>query len=63
VATGGPDLFRGVYPSMKVVDRDGFHTMAEADVRAAVEAIVGDMLANQPPVGASGAREAEEPEE
>jgi proteasome beta subunit len=63
VATGGPDLFRGVYPSVKVVDVDGFHTMAESDVRAAFEAIVGDLLANQPPVGASGAREAEEPEE
>jgi proteasome beta subunit len=63
VATGGPDLFRGVYPSVKVVDRDGFHTTPEADVRAAVEAIVGDLLASQPPVGASGAREAEEPEE
>jgi proteasome beta subunit len=63
VATGGPDLFRGVYPSVKVVDRDGFHTMPEADVRAAVEAIVSDLLASQPPVGASGAREAEEPED
>jgi proteasome beta subunit len=63
VATGGPDLFRGVYPSVKVVDVDGFHTMAESDVRAAFESIVGDLLANQPPVGASGAREAEEPEE
>jgi proteasome beta subunit len=63
VATGGPDLFRGVYPSVKVVDRDGFHTMPESDVRAAVESVVGDLLASQPPVGASGAREAEEPEE
>jgi proteasome beta subunit len=63
VATGGPDLFRGVYPSVKVVDADGFHTMAEAEVRSAFEDIVGDLLANQPPVGASGAREAEEPEE
>ena len=62
VATGGPDLFRGVYPSVKVVDVDGFHTIPEADVRRAVEDIVGDMLENQPPVGASGAREAEEPE-
>jgi proteasome beta subunit len=63
VATGGPDLFRGVYPSMKVVDRDGFHTIADAVVRSAFEDIVRDLLANQPPVGASGAREAEEPEE
>jgi proteasome beta subunit len=63
VATGGPDLFRGVYPSVKVVDADGFHTMPDADVRSAFEDIVGDLLANQTPVGASGAREAEEPEE
>ena len=60
VATGGPDLFRGVYPSVKVVDRDGFHTIPEEDVRAAFEGIVEDLLASQPPVGASGAREAEE---
>ena len=63
VATGGPDLFRGVYPSVKIVDRDGFHTTPDADVRAAFEDIVGDLLASQPPVGASGAREAEEREE
>ena len=60
VATGGPDLFRGVYPSVKVVDREGFHTIAEDDVRGAFEGIVEDLLANQPPIGASGAREAEE---
>jgi proteasome beta subunit len=60
VATGGPDLFRGVYPSVKVVDRDGFHTIPEGDVRAAFEGIVEDLLASQPPIGASGAREAEE---
>ncbi len=63
VATGGPDLYRGIYPSVKVVDRDGFHTMPEPDVRDAFEEIVRDLLASQPPVGASGAREAEEPEE
>jgi len=60
VATGGPDLFRGVYPSVKVVDRDGFHTIPEDEVRGAFEGIVEDLLANQPPIGASGAREAEE---
>ena len=60
VATGGPDLFRGVYPSVKVVDRDGFHTIPDDEVRAAFEGIVEDLLASQPPIGASGAREAEE---
>ena len=60
VATGGPDLFRGVYPSVKVVDRDGFHTIPDDEVRAAFEGIVQDLLASQPPIGASGAREAEE---
>jgi len=59
-ATGGPDLFRGVYPSVKVVDREGFHTIPDDEVRGSFEAIVEDLLASQPPVGASGAREAEE---
>lgn len=33
-ATGGPDLVRGIYPTMAVIDADGFRRLAEEDVAA-----------------------------
>jgi proteasome beta subunit len=62
VATGGPNVARGVFPSVKLIAEDGFHTLPDDEVRAAFESVMNDQLASQKPVGASGAREAEEPE-
>jgi proteasome beta subunit len=33
-ATGGPDLVRGIYPTMAVIDADGFRRLEEDDVAA-----------------------------
>jgi proteasome beta subunit len=33
-ATGGPDLVRGIYPLVAVIDADGFRFLDEADVAA-----------------------------
>ena len=32
VGTGGPDLFRGIYPTMKIVDAQGVRDVEDADV-------------------------------
>jgi proteasome beta subunit len=39
-ATGGPDLTRGIFPVVAVVDRDGYRRLPDADVGAVVERIV-----------------------
>ena len=33
-ATGGPDLVRGIYPLVAVINQDGFKFLEEADVAA-----------------------------
>lgn len=40
VATGGPDPTRGIYPTVLAVGSAGAETVAEAEVRAAYEALV-----------------------
>ncbi len=37
LATGGPDLRRGIYPNVVTVDRDGFEEVDDADVAASAE--------------------------
>lgn len=32
-ATGGPDLIRGIYPSVAVIDSDGFRALSEEDIQ------------------------------
>jgi proteasome beta subunit len=61
-ATGGPNVSRGVFPSVKAMDREGVHTIPEDELRLAFEAIVAELEESHKPIGASGAREAEEPE-
>lgn len=39
-ATGGPDLSRGIYPSVAVVDRAGFRRLPTQEVAALAEAMV-----------------------
>lgn len=61
VATGGPDAARGLFPSVKAIGADGVHTLSDDEVHTAYDRLVGASaeLAHRP-VGASGAREAEE---
>jgi proteasome beta subunit len=39
-ATGGPDVFRGIYPVVAVVDRDGYRRLAEEQVAATVQGVL-----------------------
>lgn len=40
VGTGGPDLVRGIFPSMKLITRSGFGEVAEDEIRRVCEAIL-----------------------
>lgn len=39
-ATGGPDVFRGIYPVVAVVDAHGYRRLAEAEVAEVVAAVL-----------------------
>lgn len=45
-ATGGPDMARGIYPVVTVVDTDGVRVLAEEEVQATVVAVVEGRAAN-----------------
>ena len=59
VATGGPNPVRNIYPSVKVVSRDGVIPVPEDEVRGAFEAIVETTHEAHKPQGGSPARETE----
>lgn len=40
--TGGPDLVRGIYPSVKTITRSGFGEVSDEEVRKACEAILAE---------------------
>ena len=40
VGTGGPDFIRGIFPSVKIIDRSGFGDVPDLDVRRVCEAIL-----------------------
>jgi len=40
VATGGPDLVRGIFPLVAAIDADGFRALDEADVEARSRALL-----------------------
>jgi proteasome beta subunit len=42
VGTGGPDLVRGIFPTVKTITRSGFGEVAEDEVRRVCESIAGD---------------------
>ena len=42
VGTGGPDLIRGIYPTMKTITRSGFTDVPDDEVRRVVEALLDD---------------------
>jgi proteasome beta subunit len=46
VGTGGPDLVRGIFPSVKTITRSGFQDVAEDEVRRVCETILADRTRN-----------------
>jgi proteasome beta subunit len=42
VGTGGPDLVRGIFPSVKTITRSGFGDVADDEVRRVCEAILAE---------------------
>lgn len=42
VGTGGPDLIRGIFPSVKTITREGFGELAEDEVRRFCQAILDE---------------------
>jgi proteasome beta subunit len=42
VGTGGPDLIRGIFPSIKTITRSGFAEIADEEVRPIVESLLSD---------------------
>jgi proteasome beta subunit len=42
VGTGGADLVRGIYPTVKTITRMGFADVPDADIRSLYEAILAD---------------------
>jgi proteasome beta subunit len=39
-ATGGPDLVRGIFPLVAIIDADGYRELPEAEVRERVDAVI-----------------------
>ena len=42
VGTGGPDLIRGIYPSVRAITRSGFIEVAEEEIRRVCETVLKD---------------------
>lgn len=42
-ATGGPDLVRGIYPSIATINADGFDAMDDASVESLARTVLGDL--------------------
>jgi proteasome beta subunit len=42
VGTGGPDLVRGIFPTVKTITRMGFEEVTDVDIRRLCEAIMAD---------------------
>jgi proteasome beta subunit len=40
-ATGGPDLVRGIYPTVAIIDTDGFHLLDDTDIAARAQELIG----------------------
>jgi proteasome beta subunit len=60
VATGGPNPIRGIYPSVRTITADGVNPIADEEVRAAFEAIIGESGEASKEHGGSGARETQD---
>jgi proteasome beta subunit len=44
LGTGGPDLVRGIYPTIKIVTRAGFADVAEDEIRRLVETLLNERV-------------------
>ncbi|MDQ2725934.1 MAG: proteasome subunit beta, partial [Actinomycetota bacterium] len=53
-ATGGPDLVRGIFPTVATITADGFERVAEAEVAERFAAVVAALA--EPGAGAAAAR-------
>jgi proteasome beta subunit len=42
-ATGGPDLIRGIFPIVAIIDADGFQRLGDDEVRTRFESILGQL--------------------
>lgn len=42
IGTGGPDLIRGIYPSVKIITRSGFGEVPDEEIRRACEAVLAE---------------------
>jgi proteasome beta subunit len=42
-ATGGPDLVRGIFPIVAVIDVEGFRRLEDDEIRQRFEAMIGDL--------------------
>ncbi len=42
IGTGGPDLVRGIYPSVKIITRSGFGEVPDEEIRRACEAVLAE---------------------
>ena len=60
VATGGPNPLRGIYPSVRTITAEGVNPVADDDVRAAFEAILGGSSEASKEHGGSQARETQD---
>jgi proteasome beta subunit len=54
-ATGGPDLVRGIFPIVAVVDADGYRQVPEAEVAERFAALIERRRAAGAPAGGGGA--------
>ncbi len=41
VATGGPDLVRRIYPTVAIIDADGYRSLTDDDIEARSQALLG----------------------
>jgi proteasome beta subunit len=62
VATGGPDLVRGIYPTVATIDADGFQALSDDDVATRAQALLGGAArggneTQGPPRGNGGERD------
>ena len=57
VATGGPNVMRGIFPTVRAITAMGIDISSQEEVRAAFEAIVGETGEAQKALGGSQARE------
>jgi len=60
VATGGPDLIRGIFPTVRTISADGVVQVPQDEVRGAFEAIVEAAREASRETGRSQAREGDE---